>query len=352
MSYQWYNGSTLLTGQTNTVISWASLVATNAGTYTCVITNSFSSVTSSPAVLTVSALSAQKASYEAAVMAEPSLISYYKFDDRTCHDSKGTNHGTLQGTANFSEPFGFPPGSALDPNGAGWGQIGVVANFDYVSGNGTVEMWVRADWDTNTIGAYYPALLSNWDFYVQPAANYGFSMDPQKAYIASWDTQTRQTNTLPANAGTNWHHLAIVFNSDPSWTLFWDGVNAGTASLSTRIPHPGGTTQLGAPSPVGGIINFPAWTGKLDEVAFYSAALSATDIQNHAQIMLGPVNNPVINVATSGNNIVLSWADPGNWVLESSPTLPASSWTPVQTNNSPATIPISGGKEFFRLRAQ
>ena len=159
---------------------------------------------------------------------------------------------------------------------------------------------------------------------------------------------------LPAAAGTNWHHMAAVFNADNTWTLFWDWVNVGTNTFAARIPYHGGLTLLGSPLTTGGFSIVPPWTGKLDEVAFYSAALSASQVQSHVQTILGPLTppaSPVINVATSGNNIVLSWTEPGNWVLESSPTLAVVSWTPVQTNGSPVSVSMSGN-QYFRLRSQ
>jgi uncharacterized repeat protein (TIGR03803 family) len=54
ISYQWYfNTNTLLSGQTNSTLNFASATNNNAGTYTVVVADNFGSVTSSPAVLTV-----------------------------------------------------------------------------------------------------------------------------------------------------------------------------------------------------------------------------------------------------------------------------------------------------------
>ena len=180
-------------------------------------------------------------------------------------------------------------------------------------------------------------------------ATWGFCMTPGKTNIVCFDGGPLWSPIdLPAAAGTNWHHMAAVFNADNTWTLFWDGVNVGTNTLAARTAYHGGLTLLGSPLTTGGFSIVPPWTGKLDEVAFYSAALTGNQIRNH----LGIVASPVITVAKSRNNIVLSWTEAGNWVLESSATVPVVSWTPVQTNGSPATIPISGGNEFFRLRSQ
>jgi uncharacterized repeat protein (TIGR03803 family) len=53
-TYKWYfNTNTLLAGQTTNSLTFASATNNNAGTYTVVVSDSFGSVTSSPAVLTV-----------------------------------------------------------------------------------------------------------------------------------------------------------------------------------------------------------------------------------------------------------------------------------------------------------
>lgn len=53
LSYQWYRGVTLLTGATSPLLSINPVTAGDAGSYTCVVSNGCGSVTSNPAVLTV-----------------------------------------------------------------------------------------------------------------------------------------------------------------------------------------------------------------------------------------------------------------------------------------------------------
>jgi hypothetical protein len=53
LKYQWYQASTLLTGQTNSCLTLMSLQASQAGLYSVVVTNAFGSVTSAPAQLVV-----------------------------------------------------------------------------------------------------------------------------------------------------------------------------------------------------------------------------------------------------------------------------------------------------------
>jgi len=53
-SYQWYKDGSILTGETNTTLSLASVSASDAGSYTAVANNAAGSVESAPAVLSVS----------------------------------------------------------------------------------------------------------------------------------------------------------------------------------------------------------------------------------------------------------------------------------------------------------
>jgi hypothetical protein len=53
ISYQWLLGNVALTGQTNPVLSFAQAAATDAGTYSVVVTNAYLAVTSAPATLAV-----------------------------------------------------------------------------------------------------------------------------------------------------------------------------------------------------------------------------------------------------------------------------------------------------------
>jgi Concanavalin A-like lectin/glucanases superfamily/Right handed beta helix region/Immunoglobulin domain len=300
LSYQWYDNSARLTGRTNTVLALASLALTNAGTYTCVVANGSGSVTSSPAVLTVSALATPVANYQAAVQAESSLISYYKFDDHTPKDSKGVNHGALVGTANFSGSFGDAPGSALNLDGGGWDNLGVVPAFDFRSGNGTVELWVRAKASTVASGSY-PCIIANGDgsgrtyaVHLNPGANH-LLIGPDNIYA-----------TLPATLNTSWHQLALIFTNN-TLTVVWDGQSLPFSDGQTPHPFTLGTQGFGHAVQLGDWTGGAApWGGNLDEVAFYSAALPLSSIQAHheaytSNFMVFPVSS-FGAVANSTNN--------------------------------------------------
>jgi Concanavalin A-like lectin/glucanases superfamily len=349
--YQWYKDSGLLSNQTNTVLSLTNLTLANAGTYTLVAANAGGSVTSSPAVFSVSALSPAVAGYEAAVLAESSLVSYYTFDDHTARDDFGANDGTLKGSPGFGAGFGVGAGSALSLDAGGWDSLGVVPAFDFQSERGTVELWVKAGASALASSGTYLCILANG-----VGRDYAVFSEPSRHQLLITEglNVVNAYATLPAVLDTNWHHLALIF-TNTTVTAVWDGQSLPFSDGQNPHPFQLGDNGYGQEMLLGywpNTGNALAWGGELDEVAFYSEALPVSSIQNHYYTYAG-FSPPVLTVAPSGNNVVISWSGlgPQNWVLESAPQLPASSWTPVGTNNSPATIQMNG-QQFFRLKAQ
>jgi hypothetical protein len=49
-----------------------------------------------------------------------------------------------------------------------------------------------------------------------------------KTQIAHWNGSAVAVAHIPA-AGLNWHHLAVTFDSF-TWSVYWDGELAGTAT--------------------------------------------------------------------------------------------------------------------------
>ena len=84
--------------------------------------------------------------YQTAISNETSLISYYTFDRLVPEDVFGPNEGTLAGTAGWGEGIGGGAAKGLLLDGSGHVNLGSVPNFDFASGIGTVEGWIRADW--------------------------------------------------------------------------------------------------------------------------------------------------------------------------------------------------------------
>ena len=327
--YQWYKNNNLLAGATNSVLSSSSLALTDAGTYTCVVTNYGGSVTSSPAVVWVSPNS-PAGDYQAAVLLENSLISYYKFDARTANDDYGTNNGVLHGTANYANGFGGGPDLALNLDGtSGWDNLGVVPAFDFSSGKGTVELWVKASAAQLTANNYGTIIANgdgtgrDWSVHLYPGAGY--------LLIGPYN----YTAQLPTTLDTNWHQMALIFTNS-TLTVVWDGQVLNWSDGPS--PHAftlgaegyGHTVQLGA---WGGAI---PWGGELDEVAFYSAALPVSIIQRHRSAAFAANNMTVTRTAGIGLDIPLT-AVATNWSSLTTNSMTFNSVSPLTTNSVSVT---------------
>ncbi|MCZ7640585.1 MAG: hypothetical protein M5U12_33720 [Verrucomicrobia bacterium] len=298
LTYQWFKDGTALPGATSDTLTFAALTAGDAGTYRLQVSNPAGQVSTEPVEIALGSLPTRLQQYQAAVRAESSLISHYPFDGLTARDAKGANHGAAAGRIGFAEGLGGGAGKALLLDGTGHVNLGQVEAFDFASGAGTVEAWVRADWLASP--GYNPALFADRD---GNPVNWSVHMNADKSVAGLWNGSTYQPHPTPGT-GTAWHHLAAVFDYDLAlgeytFTLYWDGEPAGTSLQALGIV-PEAPTQLGSASAAGQ----ERWIGALDEVAFYSEALSAAAIRAHyAAFVAG--EPPVITVQPVGRTYLV-----------------------------------------------
>ena len=167
-----------------------------------------------------------------------------------------------------------------------------------------------------------------------------------KTQIAHWNGSAVAVANIP-DAGVNWHHLAVTFEGT-TWSVYWDGELAGTATQAFGVAFES-PTQLGSASSAGQ----EQWVGALDEVAFYSEPLGASAIRGHYQAMVGtPPAPPTLSITLAENGLTLSWPpEVSGFNLEWADQLPATSWAAVPgVVNNRITIMPTGRSMFFRLR--
>jgi hypothetical protein len=270
------------------------------------------------------------------------LISLYTFDSSNANDSKSTNNGTLVGDATFTPGIGGGTNLALLLSGAGYVSNGVVPAFNFTN-TGTIEAWIRADFSASYGGA--PCMFGARQD-ASGEEDYSIYLLNGKTTIADWNGSALSQVTVP-NAGTTWHHLAVTFNNGSNEVVYWDGSLAGTATekLTAGTNEPG--DDLGSSNPTG----TEFWIGALDDVAYYSTALSGGDILNHYQAMGGIAAPPSITISqVVSNQVQISWKDPA-FILESARTLiPPAAWTPVPgVIGTSFSTNVSTGNAFYRL---
>jgi hypothetical protein len=336
LSYQWYKNGDLVTGATNATIGSGSLTVADSGTYHVVVSNTAGSTNSTPATIQVGN---NLSRYQASVLNESSLISYYTFDAGDGQDSKNANLGVVANAAAFSVGPGGVTNQSLTLDGFGHFDLGQVADFDFTNGNGTVEGWIRADWATDP--GYDPCLFADRN----GGSVWSVHMSRWKNEIGNWNSDRFQTLSIPGANG--WHHYAIAFGGGKV-SMYWDGKPLGTFAQAINYSS-GRTTQIGSSAPAA---TAEGWRGGVDEVAFYRATLDDATIWNHFLAMVGPESPPAISYSRSGNQLTLSWpANATGFTPEYSDSLPATTWTPVGgvVGNS-VTVELSSGNRYYRLK--
>jgi hypothetical protein len=209
---------------------------------------------------------------------QTNLVGYWRFDDNTgtqAGDSSGNNNpGTLQGGTtwtNFTAPISPGFGTALDFNGTNQ-IVGIPNQAAFNTLPLTVMTWFKAP--TNSLGA---ALVNKYS----SGSHNGYQIFMLGGHLVAWyyrDTAD-VVGTLDAgfvNDG-QWHHTAFVVDANGG-QLYLDGV---LKSSQAWTGTPGPTTSTFGIS-LGIYQGNSFWKGQLDEVSFWNAALSPSQIHSAA----------------------------------------------------------------------
>jgi len=336
LSYQWFKDNASIPGATNSFLGTASLVPTDSGVYYVRVSNASGNTNSALATLQVGN---NLPRYQSTVLAETSLISYYQFDAGDGRDAKNAHIGAATNNVTFEPGLGGVTNLAVKLDGSGEVDLGQVSDFEFVSGNGTVEGWIRPDW--GTVPAYDPCIFAARD----GASIWSIHMSRWKTEIGNWNGDRFQALQVAGVSG--WHHYAVTFGANKV-AMYWDGKPIGSFAQPINLAS-GKSTQIGSSAPGAAA---EGWLGGLDEVAFYSATLSPETIWNHFLAMVGPESAPRLSVVLNGKQLTLSWpAAAVGYTLESNPSLSAATWTPVSgVLNNQTTVDAAAGMQYFRLK--
>jgi hypothetical protein len=168
------------------------------------------------------------------------------------------------------------------------------------------------------------------------------------------EQQINCNSTLTTGA---WHQLAVTLNTNFG-VLYVDGVAVGTNNNMTLSPAKLGSTTnnyLGKSQ-----FADPYLNGQLNEFRLYNIALSPDEIAAAYAIgvdTLFSTNSPVVNMQTSGTDLMMSWpaANPG-YTLQFTTDLSSGIWSPVGLplpqivgTNYQLTVPSTNLSLYFRL---
>lgn len=314
-SYQWYQGGSMMPGQTSATLLLTGLSTANSTTYTCAVGNSAATNLSGPAVLTVLPLPPG----DPGVVLADEPLAYYRLNEPapTAPDMavNSGSRGSTDNATNFPGAAHQLPGaivgdpdtamgySAIDTNSDD-GAVPTIVPYDSAlnpNGSFTVELWLRPTEEGNLGNAQAP--LNNdytdgsghefgWDFYQRAAATEtpdangpGYSFRMWNGGNSGTESQNLVVNITGGlyTVGA-WAHLVAVYDAvGKTATLYFNGAEVAQATSGsfngTYAPNP--MAPLGIGGYADGTEN--PFIGQIDEVAIYGTALSATQVLTHYQ---------------------------------------------------------------------
>lgn len=241
-------------------------------------------------------------SYPTLIGSHSSLYAYYRMNEAsgaTIHDSKGSNDGTVTGgTLTYSQAGAISGDSDTSLLFSGdWVNLPFgLSGFWALGGSFTIEGWFLRPSD-GVAGTKDEGIISAWrssatggpllwtDFF--NSGNYGLAHGGGSTYYL-------QSSSAPTIGG--WDHLVVVFDrtvgSLGTVYLYVNAVAVASLAVSSVV---GATTPEDVFSRSSGVIQLGTYAdssaetvyGRLDEVAFYSGALTPTEVGSHYAGRLG-----------------------------------------------------------------
>ena len=297
ISYQWKkNGSTVVGTGTNLVLSGLAVVD-SGNTFSCTVTNTYGTNTTSTTTLTV--LAAPTNTYPVAVLtANP--VGFWRLNEKpdngsgnngtVAHDYYGGNNGIYTnseiGLIGYRAAVLDLDTAARFGNFAGSNSyVGQISNIDFGTATNTsaafsIEAWVKGSAQSADGGIVTKGT---------GAGGEQFNLDTGSAAHAFRFFVRDAAGTVHLANGTiapdgQWHHLVGVCDQINSNVLLYVD---GTLNASGTIPAGSGIQASANLMSIGsrqggatGVYNLQ-FAGVVDEVAVYSVALTAAQVQSH-----------------------------------------------------------------------
>jgi hyaluronoglucosaminidase len=338
LTYIWKKDGTVVGGNSPT-LALTSLAPGYSGGYSVTVTNLTGSAQSATNHLVVLPAAGQDA---LAMATGPT--AYWPLDETTgsvAVDYAGGHNGAYSAGVGLGVPGPFAGDNAVSFSGGNSVSVPYSADLNPAVPF-TVEYWIKP----STLAFTCP--FSSTDFGVSPRLGWLFYTDISpggNGYVANGYYfrvySSAGTIAVASAAGvlsTSWTHVVGVVDGT-NIKIYVNGALSGSGAWSGNFTPV--TTQ---PLTMG--VRYDsgfAFTGSMDNVAIYSRALTAQEIQTHAQ------NAPSsLQLTKSGGNVVLTWT-PGGGGLQAAHVV-TGPYTNVPEATSPWTNTPSAGNTFFRLK--
>jgi hypothetical protein len=250
------------------------------------------------------------------------LVGYWPFCGNANDASGNNNNGTVNGATLTTDRFGNV-GSAYSFNGTSSSITIPAATNQLITSAYAISLWVNAVSNVNVNDGYEiigDRDVSTWNFRYRmnySILNLGFSQDTLLLQ-ACYGGPTKEVKCSSPSVNT-WIYYVLVYDGVNTISAYRNGVLLGTQSGVTFLTAGNRQINVGrcvSPAyPNGGAF----FNGKLDDIAIYNRALTATEIQQ---------------LYTLGN-VSYSWS--------TGATTPSITVTPAQTTSYTCTATNSSG---------
>lgn len=356
ITYQWQRNGTNLVGATGASYVINDLQASSAGTYTVVVQNTDTPLTSNPAVIDV----------RPAGPITDDLVVHLKLDGNLNDASSKGNNGTAVGTPTFEA--GKIGNAVHIPSGADYVSLGAPADLNFGTATDfSISFWARANAFNGD-----PSLIGNKDW--DSGGNQGYVIFTDSNRRVDWNLAGapggRKDGDQVPNVLTNdtWVHVVVTFDRDGQAVTYINGERRAGSSIAAdqnNLDTPEGfATNIGqdGAGDYGSVFtdlevdDLGIWRRVLtvnEVAAIYSAANSGGDLSTAVVGGGGGGEVEITAVTRSGNNLVITATGSGTLSLERKTVL-TDAWVPetIAPVNGTFTVPITGNTGFFRVKSQ
>ncbi|HXD00946.1 MAG TPA: LamG-like jellyroll fold domain-containing protein [Verrucomicrobiae bacterium] len=339
-TYKWFYNSSVqaISGATTSTLTIPDMQLTNAGNYSCTISNLYGSTNSTPVSVTV----ISPTPYQKDLLAL-SPLAYWPLNETSgsvAYDLAGGYNGTYIGGVSIGQPgvtnsgFGSPTYSANFDGATGY--VDIPEGPFNITGAITVMAWVNIN----------PANIPSFsDFVGHGDQSWRMTINGSAGHPGANDGGPPADANGPTSIiDGNWHLVAYTYtgitNEANNGSLYVDGELV--ANNSVFVTPAGDNLDVwigGAPDYGTTFGTARLFFGNLADVAVLNYALEGEEIQG---LFTG---QGTLQIRASGPNVVLTW--PSGVLLQS--TSLTGPWTTNSAAVSPYSIPATGGKQFFRV---
>ena len=374
LTYQWYRGTSPISGATNSTLwlSGLSAATDNGSTFHCKVSTPYGIGDSTDAALTVQPRSVNVpiTKYAQVVVADDP-VGYWRLNEPdgsgTATDAVGSFDATYtpgSGTITFGVPTGIPhetDTAVTLTNSPTSTAAGATVRIPYALelnpfGSFSVECWLQPSRKAIDGNDYRTPISSQrtgdgpigWHVYQDPSDTFIWVL-----WNGHW-SQTWVNASMTPVVANNWYHLVLTYDGT-TFVIYVNGTAAGSATDPGFVqvgnrpagdnPGPYAYTYDGAGETVFGWRADSDWklyAGAIDDVAIFNKALTAEQVKLHY------ANTVKLTISKLSSDFILSWP---SGTLQSAPAVNGV-FTNVPSATSPLTNSPSLGAQFYRVQTQ